>query len=141
MNIFKKIKIYRQYRKSISKIERDLSTQYGIRVDNVGRLYTVLNIPEEIFEEPYNIRKSDIDAIAQNYIKEYSTNLSNFLNSKDLMELYDFYSIQKVEKYSYLLVLGFSLMNTEKFFNRLYFRFIPISSLIIILLIVFLMVF
>ncbi len=132
MNIFKKIITYRKYRTSISKIERELSTQFNIRIDSVGRLYTVLNIPEEIFEEPYNMRKSDIDTIAQNYIKEYSTNLSVFLNKNDLIELYDFYSIQKVEKYSYLLIFGFSLMNTEKFFKRLYFRVIPIVSIILL---------
>ncbi len=132
MNIFKKIITYRKYRTSISKIERELSTQFNIRIDSVGRLYTVLNIPEEIFEEPYNMRKSDIDTIAQNYIKEYSNNLSAFLNKNDLIELYDFYSIQKVEKYSYLLIFGFSLMNTEKFFKRLYFRVIPIVSIILL---------
>jgi hypothetical protein len=132
VNIFKKIITYRKYRTSISKIERELSTQFNIRIDSVGRLYTVLNIPEEIFEEPYNMRKSDIDTIAQNYIKEYSTNLSVFLNKNDLIELYDFYSIQKVEKYSYLLIFGFSLMNTEKFFKRLYFRVIPIVSIILL---------
>lgn len=138
MNIFKKIKIYRQYRNSLSKIERELSAQFNVRIDNVGRLYTVLNIPEEIFEEPYNIRKSDIDTIAQNYIKEYSSKLSTFLNKNDLIELYDFYSIEKVEKYSYLLILGFSLMNTEKFFKRLYFRFIPITSIILLTILFFL---
>ncbi len=138
MNIFKKIKIYRQYRNSLSKIERELSAQFNVRIDNVGRLYTVLNIPEEIFEEPYNIRKSDIDAIAQNYIKDYSSKLSTFLNKNDLIELYDFYSIEKVEKYSYLLILGFSLMNTEKFFKRLYFRFIPITSIILLTILFFL---
>lgn len=138
MNIFKKIKIYRQYRDSISKIERDLSSQFNVRIDNVGRLYTVLNIPEEIFEEPYNIRKSDIDAIAQNYIKDYSSRLSNFLNQNNLIELYDFYSIEKVEKYSYLLIVGFSLMNTEKFFKRLYFGFIPITSIVLFTILFFL---
>jgi hypothetical protein len=138
VNIFKKIKIYRQYRNSLSKIERELSAQFNVRIDNVGRLYTVLNIPEEIFEEPYNIRKSDIDAIAQNYIKDYSSKLSTFLNKNDLIELYDFYSIEKVEKYSYLLILGFSLMNTEKFFKRLYFRFIPITSIILLTILFFL---
>lgn len=138
MNIFKKIKIYRQYRNSLSKIERELSAQFNVRIDNVGRLYTVLNIPEEIFEEPYNIRKSDIDTIAQNYIKDYSSKLSTFLNKNDLIELYDFYSIEKVEKYSYLLILGFSLMNTEKFFKRLYFRFIPITSIILLTILFFL---
>lgn len=138
MNIFKKIKIYRQYRDSISKIERDLSSQFNVRIDNVGRLYTVLNIPEEIFEEPYNIRKSDIDAIAQNYIRDYSSRLSNFLNQNNLIELYDFYSIEKVEKYSYLLIFGFSLMNTEKFFKRLYFGFIPITSIVLFTILFFL---
>jgi primase-polymerase (primpol)-like protein len=45
-------------------------------------MYTVLNIPKENFDEVYSIRKGDIDAIAQSFIKEYTNGLSEYLNSK-----------------------------------------------------------
>ena len=41
-----------------------------MRIDNADRLYTVLNIPTNLVEEPYNLRKDDIDKIAQNYIRD-----------------------------------------------------------------------
>ena len=95
--------------------ETDLKIQFNIRIDSILRFYTVLNVPNEVMEEPYNLRKSDIDTISRNYIKEYNFQLSQFLNSKGLTELYDLYDMDKVDKYSYLLVFGFSLFNTRSF--------------------------
>ena len=76
------------------------------------------------------MRKSDIDNVAQNFVREYTSALSKFLNSNGLFELYDFYDIEKVEKYSYLVVFGFSLFNTQKVARNLIFWVLP-SILII----------
>lgn len=125
VNFFKKIKLFLFYRKTILSIERELKTQFNSRIDSIGRIYTVLNIPPQLIEEPYNVRKSDIDALAQNFIKEYSQMLSKFLNQNGLVELYDFYDMEKVDKYSYLLIFGFSLFNTKKMARRLIFFWTP----------------
>lgn len=135
LSIFKKISLYFSYRKTIKEIERDLKRQFNARVDRVGRVYTVLNIPESLIEEPYNLRKNDIDNIAQSYIKEFSSQLSQFLNSKGLFELYDFYDIEKVDKYSYLIVFGFSLFNTQKVAKSILLKWIP--TILILLFIYF----
>ncbi len=119
MNIFKKISLFLTFRTILKSISRELEIEYNCRVDNIFRIYSVLNIPEEIFEEPYNIRKSDIDTIARNYVTEYRRNISNFLISKGLMELFDIYEIRKVDKYSYLIIFGFSLFNTRKIANNM----------------------
>jgi hypothetical protein len=97
-------------------------------------MYTVLNIPENVFEEPYNLRKSDIDNIARNYINEFRKNFSSFLVSRGLLELFDVYEVRKVDKYSYLLVFGYSLINTKKFTNNL------ISTSIVFLVLIFIFV-
>jgi len=76
----KKISLYFGYRKSLRKIKKQLMSQYSARIDRVGRIYTVINIPVELIE-PYNMRKSDIDSVAQNFVKEYTSALSKFLNS------------------------------------------------------------
>lgn len=133
ISIFKKISLYFEYKRALKKIENQLERGYNARIDKVNRFYTVLNIPEELIEEPYNIRKSDIDNIAQNFIKEYTNQISNYLNANGLSELYDFYDIEKVDKYSYLLIFGFKFFNTQKVFRNIYLYWIPSIVLVSLL--------
>jgi hypothetical protein len=135
ISFFKKIKLFSTYKKVVSKNRNELSAKFGLRVDNAYRLYTVLNIPEDLVGEAYSLKKSDIDKISENYIREYSSELSKFLNSKGLKELYDYYQVDKVGKYNYLLVFGFSLFRSNKFYNDIYYKVIPATVLLSILLI------
>ena len=137
ISFFRKISLFFTYKKFIKLIEKQLETEFGARIDNASRIYTVLNIPENMIEEPYNLRKTDIDNLAKNFIKDYSTQLSKFLDSKGLRELYDFYEVEKVEKYSYLLIFGFSLFNTKKVFRQLYLFWIPIISVLLLGLLIY----
>jgi hypothetical protein len=88
-------------------------------------LYTVLNVPEELIGEAYSLKKADIDRISETYIREYVFEVSKLLNTKGLMELFRTYEIKKVDKYSYLIVIGFSLIETPKLYNNLYYKVIP----------------
>lgn len=138
ISYLKKLSLFLEYRKAISKLERRLEQNFNARVDKASRIYTVLNIPQELIEEPYNLRKADIDNLANTYIKDYSNQLSRFLNQNGLMELYDFYKVEKVDKYSYLLIFGFSLFDSALFLRNLYWIFTPIVVVTIsILLFVF----
>jgi hypothetical protein len=114
VNFFKKLKLFFEYRRLLKSIDFELETNLNARIDSVSRIYTVINLPEDVIEEPYNFRKSDIDALAQTFIKQYTSDLSTFLNKKGLSELYNFYEIKKVSKYSYLLVFGFSQFDSKK---------------------------
>ena len=138
VSIFKKIKLFNNYKKVISKNRNELSSKFGLRIDKAYRLYTVLNIPEDLIGESYSLKKSDIDKISQNYIREYSLELSKFLNSKGLKELYDYYQVDKVGKYNYLVVFGFSLFQSNKFYNDIYYKLIPSTIILSILLILIL---
>jgi hypothetical protein len=135
ISFFKKIKLFSTYKKAVNKNRNELSAKFGLRVDNAYRLYTVLNIPEDLIGEAYSLKKSDIDKISENYIREYSSELSKFLNSKGLKELYDYYQVDKVGKYNYLLVFGFSLFRSNKFYNDIYYKVIPATVLLSVLLI------
>jgi hypothetical protein len=137
VNIFKKIYLFFIFRRNLLRSETDLKIQFNIRIDSILRFYTVLNIPNEVMEEPYNLRKSDIDTISRNYIKEYNFQLSQFLNSKGLTELYDLYDMDKVDKYSYLLVFGFSLFNTKKLANKLLYLWVPILVSILLIMTIY----
>ncbi len=137
--MFKKLKLFLTYRKFISQNKTELETMFNIRVDKAQRLYTVINIPEELIGEAYSIKKSDIDRISETYLRQFSSELSNYLDNKNLKELYDVYEIQKVDKYSYLLVFGFSLFKSQKYYNTLYYGVIPGISISIIALLLILL--
>lgn len=131
--MFKKVKLFFSYRKAIKKCQLELQQRFNIRIDKADRMYTVLNVPEELVGEAYSLKKSDIDRISETYIREYMGELSKFLNENNLQELYRLYDYQKVDKYSYLMVFGFSLFKSTKYYNWLYFGVIPISVLSVII--------
>jgi hypothetical protein len=134
ISLFKKIKLFNSFRNIVKTNSSELELKFKIRIDNAYRLYTVINVPEELIGEAYSLKKSDIDRISENYIRQYSSELAAYLNSKGLNELYDFYKIDKVGKYSYLIVFGFRLFRSEKFYNNIYYKIIPASVVLSILL-------
>lgn len=137
MNIFKKIKLFRAFKKGINDSKIELKNTFNVRVDGAYRLYTVLNIPEELIGEAYSLKKSDIDRISENFIKEYTSQISKVLNKNGLNELYSIYDIEKVDKYSYLIVIGYRLFKSQKYYNWLYYGVIPtitIASIISLIL-------
>jgi hypothetical protein len=137
ISIFKKIKLFNNFKKIINQNKSELELKFNIRVDGAKRLYTVLNVPNELIGEAYSLKRSDIDRISENYIRQYSTEVGEYLNSKSLKELYDFYKIEKIGKYSYLIVFGFSLFKSNKYYNTIYYGIIPtllLSSILLFLL-------
>lgn len=130
ISIFKKIKLFRDYKKVVKESKTDILQKFGARIDDAYRIYNVINVPVDLIGEPYNLRKSDIDKIAENTIKEYSNQISSYLNEKGLSEMYDFYEVSKVEKYSYLVVIGFSLFKSNKYYDTLRWVTISISILV-----------
>lgn len=139
VSLLKKIKLLRFYNKTISDNKIELQNKFNLRIDRAGRLYTVLNIPEELIGEAYSLKKSDIDRISENFIRGYGEELATFLNTKGLSELYKYYEIKKVDKYAYLLVFGFSLLKSDKFYNNIYYKVIPSSVILTIILLLILL--
>jgi hypothetical protein len=133
MNFLKKFIIFFTYRSKLNSIKQELSIEFNAKIDSIYRIYTVVNLPPILFEEPYNLRTFDIDQISRNYLLEYRRNLSDFLVKRGLMELFDLYEVRKVDKYSYLLIFGFSLFNTKKFANSVIYGFLFFSICIFIL--------
>ena len=132
ISFFKKIRLFSFYKKIIKQNKVRLERELNIRIDSAYRLYTVLNIPEELYGE-FTLKKSDIDKISENYIREYIFEVSKFLRSIGLNELFESYEVKKVDKYSYLLVIGFSLFRSNVFYNNLYYKFLPILGVVSII--------
>ncbi len=135
MNFLKKIKFYQEYKKSIKSNKSTLESEFGIRLDWANRMYTVLNVPD-VLGEPYNLRPSDVNKMSEKYMSDYLGKLSAYLNSIGLSELYDFYNPpQKVDKFSYLLIIGYKHLNSVKITKFFWYCFIPILLSLIILII------
>lgn len=131
MGIFKDLRLFFSYKSVINKNRVRLEGDFNMRIDNADRMYTVLNIPTNLVEEPYNLRKDDIDRISQNYIRDYINELSTFLNSIGISELYDFYEpIKKVDKYSYLIVIGYKRLDSVEINKIIYRILLPVISVI-----------
>jgi hypothetical protein len=134
ISFLKKIKLFNSFKKALKENKSELQLKFNIRIDNAYRLYTVINVPEELIGEAYSLKKSDIDRISENYIRQYSADLGSYLNSKGLNELYEFYKIDKVGKFSYLIVFGYRLFKSHKFYNNIYYKLIPATVLLSIIL-------
>lgn len=133
ISIIKKVKIFNSFKKSINENKFELEQKFNMRVDKANRLYTVLNIPQDMVGEPYNIKKSDIDIISEKFVKEFISSLSIFLDSKNMRELYKVYEVKKVDKFSYLIVIGFSLFQSNKYYDNIYYKVIPTLTIISII--------
>jgi hypothetical protein len=136
-SFLKKVTLFNSFRRTLKKNKQILQSKFNLRIDNASRLYTVVNVPEELIGEAYSLKKSDIDRISENYLREYSRKVTEHLNSIKLQELFEVYEIKKVDKYSYLIIIGFSLFKSTTFYNRLYYVGLPtavVSSLILLLL-------
>jgi len=134
ISLFKKFKLFREFKQKIKNSKAELERSLNIRIDNSYRMYTVLNIPEDLIGEAYSLKKSDIDKISENFTREFTIEVSKFLDTKGLKELYEIYEIRKVDKYSYLIVIGYSLFKSNKYYDRLYYRVIPASIILSIIL-------
>lgn len=133
VSLRKKIQLYLTYRKTLEKNREDLFQNFTSRIDKVYRIYTVINLPKEEMEEPYNFRKRDLDIFAEKYIREYAQNIAKYLDNLGLNELYDIYEVKKVDKFSYLIIVGFKLFNTDKLAKKFWLKILPwtIGSLIL----------
>jgi hypothetical protein len=133
VSLRKKIQLYLTYRKTLEKNRENLFQNFTSRVDKVYRIYTVINLPKEELDEPYNFRKRDLDIFAEKYIRDYSQNIAKYLNSLGLNELYDIYEVKKVDKFSYLIVIGYKLFNTDKLARTFWLKVLPWTAGIVTL--------
>jgi hypothetical protein len=135
VNLIKRINLFLFYILRVKNIKNELFDSLNMRIDYIFRMYSVINMTGEEVEEPYNIRKSDIETLSKNKISDYLKLVSDFLDSRGLRELYDVYEVRKVGKYNFLIIFGYSLFNTRKVANRFFYFLILILIFSLIFLI------
>ncbi len=95
-NFVKESILIYKYRKAALSIEKDLEAE-GLRVDYLGRIYTVINLPEEVLGQQ--------ELLQQSYVLSQLTPITNILLKYGLADS-SFPEIIKVEgTASYLIIL------------------------------------
>jgi hypothetical protein len=128
MNIFKRIQLFFTYRKIINSIKDKLLVENNLRIDRVYRLYTVINMPDDV--ENYGGK------LGKKYVEEYLRNIDQIFVGYGLYELVGILELKKLEGNNVLVVIGFKFLNTQRIAN--YLLFIAFIALISTFLIFFL---
>lgn len=95
-NFFKELRLLYKYRKAAISLKTEIEAE-GLRVDNLGRIYTVINLKEELLTQP--------ELMQQSYVLGQLGPLTNILMKYGMADS-SFPEIQKIEgSNSYLIIL------------------------------------
>lgn len=111
ISLYRKIKLYRQYLKFIKKSLPEMNKKgLNLRVDLIGRLYTVVNLSED--------SKNYGPKLREKYITDYIKECDNVFNANGVGELVGIYDIRKLNELNYLVIFSYSQFNVIKFWRR-----------------------
>lgn len=106
--LYRAIRFFFVYRSNILKNKDYLQIKWGLNIDNVNRLWTVINLidaPEEIKKE-FGARQ-----FAENEIKKYISKFKSDLPKLELDELVNVYEIKRIDSDNWGITFGYSLYN------------------------------
>jgi len=114
LGLLKKIILFREYlllvRKN-KKIITDKTNGLNLRIDRSGRIYSVLNCPEDVKKYGMNL--------AQTYIKEYIEKVDSLVVELNMSEYIGVREIKQINELDYLVILGFQGFDNRVFFNSI----------------------
>ena len=84
-----------RYYRAVKSIQPELE-ETGLRIDWIGRIYTVINLKEELYNQP--------ELVQQSYVFQQLSPISQTLMRYDLSND-SFPEITRIDPYSYLVVL------------------------------------
>jgi hypothetical protein len=95
-NFFREFRMLLRFRSSVKSIQKELEEQ-GLRIDWLGRIYTVINIKEEFRNQP--------DLVQQSLVFQQLKPTNDILVKYGLSD-YAYPEIQKIqESFSFLIIL------------------------------------
>jgi hypothetical protein len=125
LKFYKDIKTFLYYKDVVKKHEQDLSAKFNLRVDMLGRLYTVFSIQPADY-------KSYGDALLESEMKKYISSIDKYLIKLNLAELYGLASQEKLADNNYKIVIRFKPLNVVFWANMLVIFGITVVASIII---------
>jgi hypothetical protein len=114
ISLWKKIKLYFVYKKIVKQASFLLQNETNLRLDKVGRLYTVLNVNVEDIKN-YGPKLSA--QIIQKYVNDYIATVDKAFFQIGLTELVGLLDIKKLDETNYLIIFGYSFLNTKRIAN------------------------
>lgn len=107
-NPFTVIKYFLIYRKQILKSKKYLEKNYGLNIDKIYRLWTVIDlsqIPKDLLD------KYGEDACTETELKKYINFFNKDLHKLELDDLINFYEIKSLPNNKYGITFGYSQYN------------------------------
>jgi hypothetical protein len=119
------VKTFLYYKSVVKKHEEELSNKFKLRIDTLGRLYTVFSISPADY-------KAYGDALVESEMKKYIASVDKFLIKLKLAELYGLASQEKITDNNYKIVIRFKPLNMVFWANLLVISTIVIITSVII---------
>tara|TARA_R110000772_G_scaffold2410_2_gene8421 strand:+ start:44000 stop:44416 length:417 start_codon:yes stop_codon:yes gene_type:complete len=116
LSIFKRLRLFKDYKILIKRNKQlitDKTNGLNLRIDRVGRIYTVFSCPADVRQ--YG------SELAEKYIKEYigkvdvlfvKTNLSEYVGIREITQI-------EGDELDFLIIFGFKGFNTAKYYQNL----------------------
>lgn len=112
--MFKKIRLYKAYRKIVKEKEQELLSKFNVRVDKLGRLYTVINVPPQAD----TFGPTDGPRITKALLQNWLNKLDNYLIEIGVKEFTAVQELKEIDEMNYLLIIKFKLLNVSKIANN-----------------------
>lgn len=134
--MFKSIKMYLLYRQLIKKNQKELLEKFNLRVDQLYRLYTVINLPPQA--DTYGPK--DGPKITAALLKNWLGRLDNYLTQIGVKELTSVESMQEIDEMNYLLIIRFKMVNVVRVANVVTWITFALTSVTVVTTIVLLLI-
>jgi hypothetical protein len=102
--------LYRLYRQIAKTNEKELLERFNVRIDEVGRLYTVINVPNQT--DTYGPK--DGPRITKTMLQNWLNKFDNYLVQIGLKELTQVQELTEIDEMNYLLVIRFKSLNIAR---------------------------
>ncbi len=110
--LIRAIQLFKVYKKGLKMNEKYLLEKYGLNIDQVYRLWTVMDLsdaPKEMVQQ-YGAALSEYE------YKKYIKTLLADLPRLELNELVNIYEVKKVDKNKFGITFGFSQFNNVTYY-------------------------
>lgn len=106
LNFFNKIKNYFIYLEWIFKKRSYLDQQFRLRIDNIGRIYTVINMPDDVLKYGTDL--------SINKVQLFVRQVGSYFKQENIYEFIMVRNVKRIDEINYLIVFGFSQIDQLK---------------------------
>lgn len=134
--MLKKYRLYRLYKSLVKKHEKEFLEKFNIKIDLIGRLYTVVNVPPQLD----TFGPKDGPRLTKTMLQNYLNKLDNFLIEIGVKELTKVQELTEIDESNYLLIIRYNYLNVENIATMSIIISIAIATLGVLATFVFLLI-